>query len=171
MARGRIRRTRRTTRRHYAAPPVCSGYYFGTVLATGLAFAAGAAVVGGLWGWARPAWGGGYANVNVNRYNNINVNRAQITSNRFQANLRGTRPAGGPVGLPGRGQVQVPGSAVRPATRAASAGGIGGLGGLADPAVWAGSAARVVRVGRAGSVPRAVRVGRAVSASPVASGV
>src|SRR5215831_7898732 len=38
---------------YYAAPP--TGYYFGTALATGLAFAAGAAVVGGLWGWARPA--------------------------------------------------------------------------------------------------------------------
>ena len=57
---------------YYAAPP--PGYYFGTALATGLAFAAGAAVVGGLWGWASPAWGGGYANVNVNRFNNINVN-------------------------------------------------------------------------------------------------
>jgi hypothetical protein len=54
---------------YYAAPP--TGYYFGTALATGLAFAAGAAVIGGLWGWARPAWGGGYANVNVNRWNNI----------------------------------------------------------------------------------------------------
>ena len=53
-----------------ATPP---GYYFGTALATGLAFAAGAAVVGGLWGWASPGWGGGYANVNVNRYNNINA--------------------------------------------------------------------------------------------------
>jgi hypothetical protein len=29
------------------------GYYFGTALATGLAFAAGAAVVGGLWGGGR----------------------------------------------------------------------------------------------------------------------
>jgi hypothetical protein len=56
---------------YYAASP--TGYYFGTALATGLAFAAGVAVVGGLWGWARPAWGGAYANVNVNRWNNINV--------------------------------------------------------------------------------------------------
>ena len=66
---------------YYAAPP--SGYYFGTALATGLAFAAGAAVVGGLSGWASPGWGGGYANVNVNRYNNINANRSQISSNRW----------------------------------------------------------------------------------------
>ncbi len=44
---------------YYPAQP--PGYYFGTALATGLAFAAGAAVVGGLWGWASPGWGGGYA--------------------------------------------------------------------------------------------------------------
>ena len=98
---------------YYAAPP--PGYYFGTALATGLAFAAGAAVVGGLWGWASPGWGGGYANVNVNRYNNINVNRSQITSNRWGGGAGAGRPGnfarapGGPAGLPGRSQVSVPG--------------------------------------------------------------
>ena len=118
---------------YYAAPP--AGYYFGTALATGLAFAAGAAVVGGLWGWASPAWGGGYANVNVNRYNNINVNRQQINSSRWAANTAAGRPTNfqrapsGPVGLPGRSQVSVPGSAVRPPTRTAGAGGIGRPGG------------------------------------------
>jgi hypothetical protein len=75
---------------YYAPPP--PGYYFGTALATGMAFAAGAAIVGGLWGWARPAWGGGYANVNVNRYNNINVNRNQIASSRWSANSSAGRP-------------------------------------------------------------------------------
>ena len=69
---------------YYAPPP--PGYYFGTALATGLAFATGAALIGGLSGWASPAWGGGYANVNVNRYNNINVNRSQIASSRWGAN-------------------------------------------------------------------------------------
>ena len=94
---------------YYAAPP--PGYYFGAVLATGLAFAAGVAIVGGLWGWASPAWGGGYANVNVNRYNSINVNRTQISSSRWGASYAGGRPAnfprapGGPVGVPGRPQV------------------------------------------------------------------
>ncbi len=118
---------------YYAAPP--AGYYFGTALATGLAFAAGAAVVGGLWGWARPAWGGGYANVNVNRYNNINTNRQQINSSRWAANTAGGRPAnfarapGGPAGLPGRSQVSVPGSSVRPPTRAGGVGGAGRPGG------------------------------------------
>src|SRR3954463_9656835 len=122
---------------YYAPPP--PGYYFGTALTTGMAFAAGAAIVGGLWGWARPAWGGGYANVNVNRYNNINVNRNQIASSRWGANYSGGRPANfsrtpsGPVGLPGRSQVSVPGSAVRPPTRAGGVGGVGGVGGPGRP--------------------------------------
>jgi hypothetical protein len=118
---------------YYAAPP--PGYYFGAALATGLTFAAGAAIVGGLWGWARPAWGGGYANINVNRFNNINVNRAAVTSSRWNAATAGGRPAnfarapGGPVGRPGRSQISVPGSAVRPPTRAGGAGGVGRPGG------------------------------------------
>jgi len=122
---------------YYAAPP--AGYYFGAALATGLAFTAGAAIVGGLWGWARPAWGGGYANVNVNRYNNINVNRASISSSRWGAAYAGGRPAnfprapGGPAGAPGLSRVSVPGSAVRPPTRLAGVGGAGGLGGVGKP--------------------------------------
>ena len=117
----------------YLPPP--PGYAFGTALATGLAFGAGIAVTAGLWNWAQPSWGGGYANVNVNRYNNINANRGTISSNRWQANRPGGRPAGlarppgGPVGRParsaglpanaiGRSQVSVPGSAVRPSGRA-----------------------------------------------------
>ena len=122
---------------YYPAQP--PGYYFGTALATGLAFAAGAAVVGGLWGWASPGWGGGYANVNVNRYNNINANRSQITSNRWGGGAGAgrpgnfARPPGGPAGLPGRSQVSVPGNAVRPPTRAGGPGGVGGVGGAGRP--------------------------------------
>jgi hypothetical protein len=116
----------------YLPPP--PGYAFGTALATGLAFGAGVAITAGLWNWARPAWGGGYANVNVNRYNNINVNRSQVNSSRWQANRAATRPAGltrppaGPVGAParanglpsgavGRSSVSVPANAVRPPAR------------------------------------------------------
>ncbi len=116
------------------------GYYFGAALATGLAFAAGAAVVGGLWGWASPGWGGGYANVNVNRYNNINVNRQQINSGRWGGGAGSARPGtlparapGGPAGLPGRSQVSVPGNAVRPPGRPGGAGGVGGVGGAGRP--------------------------------------
>ena len=140
---------------YYPAPP--PGYYFGTALATGLAFAAGAAVVGGLWGWASPGWGGGYANVNVNRYNNINANRAQITSNRWGGGAGAARPGnfarapGGPAGLPGRSQVSVPGNAVRPPTRPGGPGGVGGVGGAGGRVVleaWAASAVLVGRVVR-----------------------
>ena len=111
----------------YLPPP--PGYVFGTALVSGIAFAAGVAVVGSLWGWARPGWGGGYVNVNVNRYNSINVNRTHINSNVWQPNRPGGRPAGlqrppnGPVGRParsnglpanaiGRSNVSVPASAV-----------------------------------------------------------
>jgi hypothetical protein len=119
----------------YLPPP--PGYAFGTALVSGIAFATGVAVVGSLWGWARPGWGYGHVNVNVNHYNNINVNRRQINSATFQPNRPGGRPAGfqrppnGPVGQParrnglpanavGRPKVNVPASAVnRPPARAA----------------------------------------------------
>ncbi|WP_431271917.1 DUF3300 domain-containing protein [Dankookia sp. P2] len=65
---------------YYPPPP---SYGLGDALLTGMAFATGVAVVGSLWGWARPGWGygRGQVNVDVNRYNNINVNRTQITNN------------------------------------------------------------------------------------------
>ena len=113
----------------YLPPP--PGYSVGSALLAGLAFGTGVAITAGLWGWARPNWGGGYSvNVNVNRYNNINVNRPQIN------NSPGGRPPGTagpgyapapprPVGRPGRPgglpangigrpNVSVPGGVVRP---------------------------------------------------------
>jgi hypothetical protein len=146
---------------YYAAPP--PGYYFGTALATGLAFATGAAIVGGLSGWASPSWGGGYANVNVNRFNNINVNRAQVSTSRWNAATAGGRPANfarapsGPVGLPGRSQVSVPGSAVRPPTRTGGAGGIGGAGRPGGP----GGVGGVAGAGRPGGPGGAGGIGGA----------
>jgi Protein of unknown function (DUF3300) len=116
----------------YLPPP--PGYYAGTALVAGLAFGASVAITAGLWGWARPAWGAGQVNVNVNRYNNINVNRQRISSNVWQPNRAGGRPAGlqrppgGPVGAParsnglpanaiGRPSVSVPKNAVNPPGR------------------------------------------------------
>jgi hypothetical protein len=64
----------------YYPPPV--GYYAGTALATGLAFGAGIALTGALWGWGSPNWSGGNVNINANRFNQINSNR----SNNFAAN-------------------------------------------------------------------------------------
>lgn len=127
-------------------PPVVlpppPGYAVGTALATGLAFGAGVAITSSLWGWASPNWGHGDVNVNVNRWNNINVNRAQIHSGAWNSavNRPGGRapyvrpPAAGPVGRPvhgnglaanaiGRPSVHVPASAVnRAAIKAPSAG-------------------------------------------------
>lgn len=124
------------------APP---GYAVGTALVTGLAFGIGIAITAGLWNWARPVWGAGQVNVNVDLYNTINANRIQIRSNVWQPNRAGGRPAGrarppaGPVGRParmnglpanaiGRQQVSVPGTPVRPGTRPAPAArGVGGV--------------------------------------------
>lgn len=66
---------------YYPPPP---GYALGSALLTGMAFATGVALVGSLWGWASPSWGRGSVNVNVNRYNNINVNRTQISNNTWR---------------------------------------------------------------------------------------
>jgi len=101
----------------YIPPP--PGYVIGSALMTGLAFAAGVAVVGSLWGWARPVWGygggyggygryGGSININTYNYNNINVNRPPINNGTWRPPPGGPGgggwrpPGGGPVGAPTR---------------------------------------------------------------------
>jgi len=49
------------------------GYPFGSALVAGIAFGTGIAITNALWGGFN--WGRGSVNINVNRYNNINVNR------------------------------------------------------------------------------------------------
>ena len=123
---------------YYAAPP--PGYYFGTALATGLAFAAGAAVVGGLWGWASPGWGGGYANVNVNQYNNINVESVAdhfkpLGRGRWEWAARQFRPRARRTGGPSRpfASLRTRQCGAASDTRRAVAGGVGGVGGAGRP--------------------------------------
>jgi len=65
----------------YVPPP--PGYAIATGFATGLAFGAGIAVANSLWG--NCDWGHRDVNVNVNRYNNINVN------NRISTNTNNVR--------------------------------------------------------------------------------
>jgi hypothetical protein len=56
---------------YYPPPPA---YYAGSALLRGMAFATGVAIVNNLWGWGHCDWHGGNVNVNVNRYNQININ-------------------------------------------------------------------------------------------------
>ena len=73
-------------------PPAPAYYPPGCALGAGPAFAAGVAVIGGLWGWVRPVWSSVTVNINVGRYNNINVNRPPIRSGAWRP------PAGGVEG-------------------------------------------------------------------------
>jgi hypothetical protein len=122
-----------------ATPPVIlpppPGYALGSALATGLAFGAGIAVTAALWNLATPNWGWrgpgyGGVNVNVNRWNTVNVNRPPLHNGGWRPPPPGrpggwnpARPPGGPVGRPtrphgippgaiGRPNVQVPGNLV-----------------------------------------------------------
>ena len=60
----------------YFPPP--PGYAVGNALLTGLAFGVGVGVVASLWNIGSPNWGYRNVNVNVNRWNSINVNRPPI---------------------------------------------------------------------------------------------
>ncbi len=108
-----------------AYPPVAlptPGYVAGTALLSGLAFGTGVAVTAGLWGWASPNWSHGDVNVNVNRWNNINVNHQQIHSNVWNAANRPggrpiARPPAGPVGRPVRGNGLAPNAIGRPSVK------------------------------------------------------
>lgn len=67
---------------YYPPPP---GYYIGNALAAGLAFGVGVAIVDSLWGDCD--WGRGDIDIDVDRYNNINVNRQiNANQNRWQHN-------------------------------------------------------------------------------------
>ena len=69
----------------YAFPPPV-GYGVAAGLATGLAFGAGVAITGALWGWGSPNWGAGNVTINANQFNSINANRNAIAGNTWQHN-------------------------------------------------------------------------------------
>lgn len=77
---------------YYPPPP---GSVFGTALVSGLAFGAGVAITNSLWGGFD--WGHNDVDIDVNRYNNINVNRKLDASQRnvnwnHDASRRGNTP-------------------------------------------------------------------------------
>jgi hypothetical protein len=113
-----------------AYPPVVlpppPGYAVGTALATGLAFGAGIAITAALWNLATPNWGWrgpgyGGVNVNVNRWNTVNVNRPPLHGNNWRPPPPGRpggwsagRPPPGPVGRPVRPNGLPPNAIGRP---------------------------------------------------------
>jgi Protein of unknown function (DUF3300) len=104
-----------------AYPPVYvpypPGYALGAAVVAGVAFGVAVGINRGLWGWATPHWGHGNVNLNINRYNNINVSRRPINNPNWRPGGPGSsyrpgagRPPRGQVGAPGR-----PGGGLRPA--------------------------------------------------------
>ncbi|HSV60362.1 MAG TPA: DUF3300 domain-containing protein [Variovorax sp.] len=76
---------------YYYPPPV--GSVFATALIGGIGFGLGVAAVNSMWGGFN--WGGNNVNINVNRYNNVNVNnRLNANQTNFQHNAarRGSTP-------------------------------------------------------------------------------
>ncbi len=68
---------------YYFPPPV--GYYTGAAVWAGFSFCAGVAIGGALWGDCN--WGGGDIDIDVDRYNNINVgNEIGSGNNKFNHN-------------------------------------------------------------------------------------
>ncbi|MDM0117944.1 DUF3300 domain-containing protein [Variovorax sp. J22R133] len=71
-------------------PAYYPGYYPGAALATGIAFGVGFAATAALWGGCN--WGRGDVNINVDRYNSINVNqRLSANQTTFQHNAASRR--------------------------------------------------------------------------------
>ncbi len=127
----------------YLPPP--PGYAVGAAIFAGFAFGAAVAINNSLWGWARPHWGyggygGGYVNVNVNRYNTININRPPINNSNWRPGGPGYRPPGGgykpppgPVGPPHGGRPGGNGGGLGPNNPGGRPGGNGGGGGPNNP--------------------------------------
>ena len=67
-------------------PPYYWNYYPGATFVNGLFWGAGFAVANNIWGWNNFNWRNGNIDIDVNRYNNINVNRTQINNNKWEHN-------------------------------------------------------------------------------------
>jgi hypothetical protein len=67
-------------------PPYYWNWYPGASFVNGLFWGAGFAVANNIWGWNNCNWRYGHIDIDVNRYNRINVNRPPISNNRWEHN-------------------------------------------------------------------------------------
>lgn len=67
-------------------PPYYWNWYPGASFVNGMFWGAGFAVANNIWGWNSFNWRNGNIDIDINRYNTINVNRPQITNNRWEHN-------------------------------------------------------------------------------------
>ena len=65
---------------YYWPPP------YGGAFVSGFFWGAGFAIANNAWGWGHCNWGNHNIDIDINRYNNINVNRTKITSNKWEHN-------------------------------------------------------------------------------------
>ncbi|MFM7084244.1 MAG: DUF3300 domain-containing protein [Hyphomicrobium sp.] len=63
-----------------AYPPYYWNWYPGSVIVSGFFWGTGFAIASSLWGWNRCDWRRGDININVNRFNALNVNRPALNS-------------------------------------------------------------------------------------------
>ena len=69
-----------------AYPPYYWNWYPGASFVNGLFWGAGFAVANDIWGWNCCDWNRGNIDIDINRYNNINVNRTAISNKTWQHN-------------------------------------------------------------------------------------
>lgn len=67
-------------------PPYYWNWYPGANLVSGIFWGAGFAIANNLWGWGRCDWNRNNINIDVDRFNKINVNRPKITNTNWQHN-------------------------------------------------------------------------------------
>ncbi len=67
-------------------PPYSWNWYPGASFVNGMFWGAGFAIANDIWGWNRFDWNGGNIDIDVNRYNDININRTAISNNVWQHN-------------------------------------------------------------------------------------
>jgi hypothetical protein len=75
-----------------AYPPYYWNRYPGSVFVSGFFWGAGFAIASDLWGWGNCNWRRGNIDIDINRYNNINVNRPKITSNTWNHDVKHRGP-------------------------------------------------------------------------------